>query len=279
MRALERDREKRYPTAKAMQEELEELASRYGLFLAASKLENFMERTFAAKIKAWRSAQARGLSLADHLERSYEILSEEDASPRRLAAGGAPERKQAAHDDSDSDDELPPGKLRPHSATRMDDRHLPAVPPPGRAGSLAGAALGALLAMIVILLALYIAGAPPATASAPPPIPPVSTAEREPPIAPPPSAPVPSAPPPSMPAPSVPAPSVPATVATPTPTPPTPAPVAKPTPAPAPAPAPTVAEPEATKPRHHHGSSGHAASEPLPLSDLPRMTPYSGVAK
>jgi serine/threonine protein kinase len=78
MRALEKEREKRYPTAHALQHDLEDLVRQAGLYVSSSALKIFMEKLFGQKIEAWREAQARGKSLGEHLEATAELLELQD---------------------------------------------------------------------------------------------------------------------------------------------------------------------------------------------------------
>jgi serine/threonine protein kinase len=68
LRAIERDRDKRYATALDLQMDLEALARERGVFLSTTSLKKFMHELFGNKVDAWRQAQREGRSLVEHLE-------------------------------------------------------------------------------------------------------------------------------------------------------------------------------------------------------------------
>jgi serine/threonine protein kinase len=68
MRGLEKERDKRYQTARALQSDLEALVREEKLYVSPISLQQFMEHLFGKKIEAWRDAQAQGKSLEKHLE-------------------------------------------------------------------------------------------------------------------------------------------------------------------------------------------------------------------
>jgi serine/threonine protein kinase len=67
MRALEKQREDRWPTAREMQAELERFARSQHLHATPIGVQQFMEDLFGHKIEAWREAQAQGKTLDEHL--------------------------------------------------------------------------------------------------------------------------------------------------------------------------------------------------------------------
>ncbi|HEY2747648.1 MAG TPA: serine/threonine-protein kinase, partial [Polyangia bacterium] len=69
MRALEKEKEKRYQTARDIQEDLETMVRADRLHVSPIALTRFMEETFGQKIEAWREAQAKGVTLGEHLEK------------------------------------------------------------------------------------------------------------------------------------------------------------------------------------------------------------------
>jgi hypothetical protein len=82
MRALEKERDKRYQTARELQTELETLVRQAQLYVSPIALAQFMEKVFGRKIEAWRDAQARGVGLDEHLKvapvAEDQILDDED---------------------------------------------------------------------------------------------------------------------------------------------------------------------------------------------------------
>jgi tRNA A-37 threonylcarbamoyl transferase component Bud32 len=68
MRALDKEKDKRYRTAREMQAELEALVRADRMHVSPIALTTFMEDVFGQKIEAWREAQAQGKSLGEHLE-------------------------------------------------------------------------------------------------------------------------------------------------------------------------------------------------------------------
>lgn len=66
-RALARNRDERYPDARAMQHALEQHAASTGVTISDLALAEFMARMFDEETAAWREAQQRGQSLVDHL--------------------------------------------------------------------------------------------------------------------------------------------------------------------------------------------------------------------
>ncbi len=69
MRALEKEKDKRYQTARDIQEDLETMVRADRLHVSPIALTRFMEETFGQKIEAWREAQAKGVTLGEHLEK------------------------------------------------------------------------------------------------------------------------------------------------------------------------------------------------------------------
>jgi tRNA A-37 threonylcarbamoyl transferase component Bud32 len=69
MRLLDKDKEKRYPTARDLQADLEAMVRADRLHVSPIALTRFMEETFGPKIEAWREAQAKGVTLGEHLEK------------------------------------------------------------------------------------------------------------------------------------------------------------------------------------------------------------------
>ena len=69
MRALEKEKDKRYQTARDIQADLESMVRADRLHVSPIAMTHFMEETFGQKIEAWREAQAKGVTLGEHLEK------------------------------------------------------------------------------------------------------------------------------------------------------------------------------------------------------------------
>jgi serine/threonine protein kinase len=67
MRALEKQKEDRWPSAREMQAELERFGRAQHLHATPISVQQFMEDLFGHKIEAWREAQAQGKTLDEHL--------------------------------------------------------------------------------------------------------------------------------------------------------------------------------------------------------------------
>lgn len=85
-RALEKDPEKRYQTAQALQRDLEELAREQRLDQSSISLSTYMNELFADEISAWREAQSAGSTVTDFLvgyqsSQHATPVSESDFSP------------------------------------------------------------------------------------------------------------------------------------------------------------------------------------------------------
>jgi serine/threonine protein kinase len=98
MRALERDKTKRYASAQEMHHDLEALAREKKVFLSSTALKKFMGELFAKELAAWRESQKQGRSLVEHLEMEADYDDEAEALPeppppksgrRQLIIGGA----------------------------------------------------------------------------------------------------------------------------------------------------------------------------------------------
>ena len=83
MRALAPAPDDRYPTAQALQVELEAFARAEGLVLSTVALGEFMHTLFAHRIAEWQRAQQSGKSLKQH-------LAEVEAASARLEASSQP---------------------------------------------------------------------------------------------------------------------------------------------------------------------------------------------
>ena len=70
LRGLERDRDKRWWSAREMQLELEGFARRRQLAVSPVTVQKLMEELFSGELEAWHAAQSRGTPLSDHVTRS-----------------------------------------------------------------------------------------------------------------------------------------------------------------------------------------------------------------
>jgi serine/threonine protein kinase len=67
MKGLARDRNARYPTAAAMQQDLEAFAQRASLNLSDSAISRLMAKRFAPELEPWHRARDTGLTLDEHI--------------------------------------------------------------------------------------------------------------------------------------------------------------------------------------------------------------------
>jgi tRNA A-37 threonylcarbamoyl transferase component Bud32 len=79
MRALAKEKDQRYATARELQAELEALVRADRLHVSPIALTQYMEELFGQKIEAWREAQAQGKTLGEHLEAQRPVpISDDD---------------------------------------------------------------------------------------------------------------------------------------------------------------------------------------------------------
>jgi serine/threonine protein kinase len=83
LKALAQGRDDRYPSAQALQCDLEAFASRTQLDLSAMSLSRLMERLFADELTQWRSAERAGVTLEQHI-----ITTTNKLGLDRATAGG-----------------------------------------------------------------------------------------------------------------------------------------------------------------------------------------------
>jgi hypothetical protein len=69
MKALHKEKDERYQTARDIQADLEAMVRADRLHVSPIALTRFMEETFGNKIEAWREAQSKGVTLGEHLEK------------------------------------------------------------------------------------------------------------------------------------------------------------------------------------------------------------------
>lgn len=93
LRCLERDKEKRYPTARELHADLEAFVREERLAVSSFALSGFMAELFGSRAEAWREALASGRDLLAHIvERQppATILAEDWAMDEPFDDGGAP---------------------------------------------------------------------------------------------------------------------------------------------------------------------------------------------
>ncbi|AUX27164.1 uncharacterized protein SOCEGT47_077440 [Sorangium cellulosum] len=92
LRCLERDREKRYATARDLQIDLEAFAREQRLATSALALSSFMEELFGQRVEAWRGALGSESELLSHIvEKQASSLQNDDSFAGELdGLGGAP---------------------------------------------------------------------------------------------------------------------------------------------------------------------------------------------
>jgi serine/threonine protein kinase len=174
MKALARDKRRRYATAQALQLDLESYARAAGLVLSAVSLGDYMRELFAGKLEIWQQMQ-RASTSDDHLEVAAAAArlarSDSGLSGRSAPAAGA------AHDDGECEIEIDLGPAvdtnmfaAPTAASETpasDTRGQGAIP---RAGLVAvAAAAGAAVAAIGLALLLLLRGGAAPAEPAPPP--------------------------------------------------------------------------------------------------------------
>ena len=165
MRALEKERDKRYQTARELQSDLETLVREERLYVSPISLQAFMEKLFGNKIEAWRDAQAKGQTLGEHLQAMAAVeLHEDDLEEINTAAADEEDRIKRERDEfrkkivvlgTDEDDvgtrsQSLPEAARPNLTSLSSLRHLPT---PRRWPLLVGAAaVGVVLGAVALVL-------------------------------------------------------------------------------------------------------------------------------
>ncbi|HET6582153.1 MAG TPA: serine/threonine-protein kinase [Nannocystaceae bacterium] len=94
LRALQSDANQRYPTARALQMDLEEFAREYKLSISTAKLANFMEETFDKETRRWPTDPTLSVgSEVDEPAASWtgtSDISRPDTQPRQVPSGLTP---------------------------------------------------------------------------------------------------------------------------------------------------------------------------------------------
>ena len=96
LRGLERDRDKRWWTARELQLELETFARRRQLAMSPVTLARLMEELFPDELHAWHDAQSRGTPLADHVTKSHTLSIDEPGDTTTDPWAGAPAEAASA---------------------------------------------------------------------------------------------------------------------------------------------------------------------------------------
>ncbi|AUX37877.1 MULTISPECIES: protein kinase domain-containing protein [Sorangium] len=128
LKCLERDREKRYATARDLQIDLEAFARQERLATSSLALSSFMAELFGQRVEAWRGALASEAELLSHIvQRQASTLSDDSSAGDLDVVGGAPHGALSV--------ERPGGiatKLSAplFSASRLETAHDPDPPPP-----------------------------------------------------------------------------------------------------------------------------------------------------
>lgn len=86
LKALAKDKEKRYQTAQELQADLEAFGREHRLVISPIALSAFMQRIFGHKIEAWREAQAGSRDLVEAIAERHELSNGDGASGDRRAA-------------------------------------------------------------------------------------------------------------------------------------------------------------------------------------------------
>jgi tRNA A-37 threonylcarbamoyl transferase component Bud32 len=168
MRALDKEKDKRYQTARDIQADLEGMVRADRLHVSPITLTRFMEEIFGLKIEAWREAQKRGVSLGEHLEKlplpAENALADDDLEEigetqareaERIAAERAAFRKRIEREASTSGvRDAPVAREAVTRAERSPDEDFVIKPPPRRAPlwAMIGAAVVAAAAGVVLVM-------------------------------------------------------------------------------------------------------------------------------
>ncbi|WP_437634151.1 protein kinase domain-containing protein [Sorangium sp. So ce854] len=90
LRCLERDRDRRYPTARDLQIDLEAFAREGRLATSALALSSFMSELFGQRVEAWRGALASEAELLSHIVEKQASMQNDDSFAGDLDAAGSP---------------------------------------------------------------------------------------------------------------------------------------------------------------------------------------------
>jgi serine/threonine protein kinase len=122
LRALEKRPADRFQTARQMQLEIEAFVRDHQLQVTPESLKQFMQTVFAAKIEAWRAAQARGQSLSEHLQTMTAPSTSTDLEPLVEIVAGRP-GSPLANTTAETDTHPPPRMAPLHPTPAMAPLH------------------------------------------------------------------------------------------------------------------------------------------------------------
>ncbi|XXT19045.1 protein kinase [Sorangium sp. So ce429] len=130
LRCLERDREKRYPTARELQIDLEAFAREERLATSALALSSFMAELFGQRVEAWRGALGSETDLLSHIVEKQASIQNDDSFGGELDVGaGAPSSLRSTERAGGAATKLSAPLFS--SASRMESAH-DLDPPPAR---------------------------------------------------------------------------------------------------------------------------------------------------
>ncbi|HTN92196.1 MAG TPA: protein kinase, partial [Sorangium sp.] len=131
LRCLERDREKRYPTARDLQIDLEAFAREERLATSSLALSSFMSELFGQRVEAWRGALGSETELLSHIVERQESMQNDDSFAGELDAGaGSPASLRSAERPGGAATKLSAPLFS--SASRIEPAHDLDPPPPAR---------------------------------------------------------------------------------------------------------------------------------------------------
>ncbi len=128
MKALEKDRSARYQTSQELQLELEEYAREERVKLSTVGLGNYLQELFQSEVAAWKSADEKGITLAEHVLTSKSLIGTPSAIGSDEKSVSEIER---AKEPSLKDDEKPsePVEGAVAAKTLMQQPRAPKLPP------------------------------------------------------------------------------------------------------------------------------------------------------
>ncbi|WP_437316507.1 protein kinase domain-containing protein [Sorangium sp. So ce385] len=129
LKCLERDREKRYATARDLQIDLEAFAREERLATSSLALSSFMAELFGQRVEAWRGAVASEAELLSHIVQKQESTQSDDSSAGDLdVVGAAPQGALSTQRPGGVATKLSAPLFS--SASRIEAAHDPDPPPP-----------------------------------------------------------------------------------------------------------------------------------------------------
>ncbi|MGK3969931.1 protein kinase [Sorangium sp. So ce1667] len=129
LRCLERDREKRYPTARDLQIDLEAFAREERLATSALALSSFMSELFGQRVEAWRGALGSETDLLSHIVEKQASMQNDDSFGGELdVVAGSPPSLRSTERAGGAATKLSAPLFS--SASRMESAHELDLPPP-----------------------------------------------------------------------------------------------------------------------------------------------------